>query len=410
MPTSKSSSSCATTPATKRAARTTSTSPTGSPTCSCGASRPTATWSLFDPKIVPHFPICTARNSSAPTSQAEAAGQSSRQVKARDLYARMMRTLAQTGNGWMTFKDASNRSLQPDRAAGATSCICRICAPRSSKSPRDDETAVCNLGSINSRARHVETTTATFDFDKLARNRATRRAPARPRDRPQLLPDRDRAPFEHSLAAGRARRDGPAGRVLPAAPAVRLGRGARAVGEDPGRDLLRTRSMRRASWRANAARIRRSRTRARRRASCSSTCGASRPTTPTAGTRCARRSTTHGLRNSLLIAIAPTATIASIAGCYECIEPQVSNLFKRETLSGDFLQINRYLVKELKTARPVDRRDPQQDQAQPKARSRTSQRFPMSCKRSIAPRGNADAFADRHGGRPRRVHRPERSR
>jgi ribonucleoside-diphosphate reductase alpha chain len=56
----------------------------------------------------------------------------------------------------------------------------------------------------------------------------------------------------------------------------------------------------------------------------------------------------HGLRNSLLCAIAPTATIASIAGCYECIEPQVSNLFKRETLSGDFLQVNRYLVQELK--------------------------------------------------------------
>jgi ribonucleoside-diphosphate reductase alpha chain len=55
----------------------------------------------------------------------------------------------------------------------------------------------------------------------------------------------------------------------------------------------------------------------------------------------------HGLRNSLLVAIAPTATIASIAGCYECIEPQVSNLFKRETLSGDFLQVNRYLVTEL---------------------------------------------------------------
>jgi ribonucleoside-diphosphate reductase alpha chain len=50
----------------------------------------------------------------------------------------------------------------------------------------------------------------------------------------------------------------------------------------------------------------------------------------------------------LLIAIAPTATIASIAGCYECIEPQVSNLFKRETLSGEFLQINTSLVRELK--------------------------------------------------------------
>jgi len=55
-----------------------------------------------------------------------------------------------------------------------------------------------------------------------------------------------------------------------------------------------------------------------------------------------------GLRNSLLIAIAPTATIASIVGCYECIEPQISNFFKRETLSGEFMQINKYLVAELK--------------------------------------------------------------
>ncbi|MCJ8277692.1 MAG: ribonucleoside-diphosphate reductase subunit alpha, partial [Bdellovibrionales bacterium] len=56
----------------------------------------------------------------------------------------------------------------------------------------------------------------------------------------------------------------------------------------------------------------------------------------------------HGLRNSLIIAIAPTATIASISGCYEAIEPQVSNLFKRETLSGEFLQINHHLVRDLK--------------------------------------------------------------
>ena len=55
-----------------------------------------------------------------------------------------------------------------------------------------------------------------------------------------------------------------------------------------------------------------------------------------------------GLRNSLLVAIAPTATIASIAGCYECIEPQLSNTFKRETLSGEFMQVNAALVGELK--------------------------------------------------------------
>jgi ribonucleoside-diphosphate reductase alpha chain len=68
----------------------------------------------------------------------------------------------------------------------------------------------------------------------------------------------------------------------------------------------------------------------------------------------------HGLRNSLLIAIAPTATIASIAGCYECIEPQLSNLFKRETLSGDFLQINRHLIGEL---RALGRWDPETREA-----------------------------------------------
>jgi len=49
-----------------------------------------------------------------------------------------------------------------------------------------------------------------------------------------------------------------------------------------------------------------------------------------------------------MIAIAPTATIATIAGIYECVEPQISNLFKRETLSGDFLQINHYLITKLK--------------------------------------------------------------
>ena len=63
-----------------------------------------------------------------------------------------------------------------------------------------------------------------------------------------------------------------------------------------------------------------------------------------------------GLRNSLLIAIAPTATIASIAGCYECIEPQVSNLFKRETLSGEFLQVNPLPGGRAEGARAVDRR------------------------------------------------------
>jgi ribonucleoside-diphosphate reductase alpha chain len=72
------------------------------------------------------------------------------------------------------------------------------------------------------------------------------------------------------------------------------------------------------------------------------------PTDPARWDALRARIQASGLRNSLLVAIAPTATIASVAGCCECIEPQISNLFKRETLSGDFLQINRHLVTDLK--------------------------------------------------------------
>jgi ribonucleoside-diphosphate reductase alpha chain len=72
------------------------------------------------------------------------------------------------------------------------------------------------------------------------------------------------------------------------------------------------------------------------------------PTWPERWTALRERVARTGLRNALLLAVAPTATIASLAGAYECIEPQVSNLFKRETLSGEFLQVNPYLVADLK--------------------------------------------------------------
>ena len=82
---------------------------------------------------------------------------------------------------------------------------------------------------------------------------------------------------------------------------------------------------------------------------CNSISGVSQPTdTSSLGRSESTHRRSSGLRNSLLIAIAPTATIASIVGSYESIEPMVSNLFKRETLSGEFLQVNRYLVQELK--------------------------------------------------------------
>jgi ribonucleoside-diphosphate reductase alpha chain len=55
----------------------------------------------------------------------------------------------------------------------------------------------------------------------------------------------------------------------------------------------------------------------------------------------------YGLRNSLLTALMPTASTSQIMGNSECIEPYMSNVFKRSTLAGEFIVVNKNLMKEL---------------------------------------------------------------
>ncbi len=55
----------------------------------------------------------------------------------------------------------------------------------------------------------------------------------------------------------------------------------------------------------------------------------------------------HGTRNSLLTALMPTASTSQIMGNAECFEPINSNLFKRGTLAGEFLVVNRHLMRQL---------------------------------------------------------------
>jgi ribonucleoside-diphosphate reductase alpha chain len=301
------------------------------------------TWSLFDPKAVPHFPDLYGEEFEQAYLEAEAAGLFMRQVKARDLYARMMRTIAQTGNGWMTFKDASNRKSnqtgRPENVVHLSNLCTEIIEVTS-----EDETAVCNLGSIN-LSRYVNND--GFDFEKLQTNvrlavrqldrvidlnyyaiSSTADSNARWRNIGLGLMGlqdvffRLRLPFDSEEArkmsakvqeviyyaaldasCDLARERG----AHPAFPETRAAHG------DLQFDFWGVTPDNYDLWDGLRARIRE-----------------------------------HGLRNSLMLAIAPTATIASIAGCYECIEPQVSNLFKRETLSGDFVQVNKYLVRELK--------------------------------------------------------------
>jgi ribonucleoside-diphosphate reductase alpha chain len=56
---------------------------------------------------------------------------------------------------------------------------------------------------------------------------------------------------------------------------------------------------------------------------------------------------THGLRNSLLLAPMPTASTSQILGNNECFEPITSNIYTRRTLAGEFIMVNRYLIRDL---------------------------------------------------------------
>ncbi|HYE74150.1 MAG TPA: ribonucleoside-diphosphate reductase subunit alpha, partial [Blastocatellia bacterium] len=300
-------------------------------------------WSLFDPKVVPHFIDLYGAEFEKAYLEAEAQGLYSQQVKARDLYAQMMRTLAQTGNGWMTFKDSSNSKCNQTGAKGNVVHLSNLCT-EILEVTSDGETAVCNLGSVN-LARHVAN--GAFDFDKLAR---TVRLAVRQLDR---VIDLNFYPIKTAQSSNNRWRpvglglmglqdvffqlrlpfDSPEARNL-----------SKKIQEEIYFHALSTSCELAGQYGPHAAFTE---TRAAQGHLQFDLWGVV-PEDTVRWNELRERIKAHGLRNSLMIAIAPTATIASIAGVYESIEPQVSNLFKRETLSGDFLQVNRYLVKELK--------------------------------------------------------------
>ena len=301
-------------------------------------------WSMFDPRVVPEFTDLFGDAFERAYEQAEAQGKAVKKVKARDLYARMMRTLAQTGNGWMTFKDKCNRASNQTLRAGNVIHLSNLCTEILEVTSAE-ETAVCNLGSIN-LGRHFDAD-GWFDFDKLAE---TVRLAVRQLDR---VIDLNFYPIESARRGNLRWRPVGLGVMglqdvffrlrLPfdSAEARAL---SNKIAETVYFHALET-SVELAQERGKHPSF------ADTRAAEGELQFDAWGVVPENGERwnsLRERIRQHGLRNSLLIAIAPTATIASIAGCYECVEPQVSNLFKRETLSGDFLQVNRYLVEELK--------------------------------------------------------------
>ena len=314
-------------------------------------------WTLFSPDETPDLHHLYGRRFEERYREYEARADRGemnlhRKVQARALWRKMLTMLFETGHPWITFKDACNvRSPQDHVGVIHSSNLCTEITLNTSA----DETAVCNLGSIN-LSRHV--VEGRLDHELLSRTvriairmldnvvdinfyptEEARRSNMRHRPIGLGLMGFQDALFQldHSFESEEALDLADATHELIAYNAIlassQLARERGAYESFPGSkwdrgifpqdtiELLEAeRGMEvdvsrqsRLDWSPVREHVRE-----------------------------------HGMRNSNTMAIAPTATISNISGCFPCIEPIYKNIYVKANISGEFTIVNSYLIEDLK--------------------------------------------------------------
>ncbi len=314
-------------------------------------------WTLFSPDEVPDLHDLTGRAFEEryefyEREAAEGRMRLHRTLPAVQLWRKMLTRLFETGHPWITFKDPSNlRSPQDHCGVVHSSNLCTEILLNTSK----DETAVCNLGSINLRNHVVD---GRLDLERLEE---TVRTAVRMLDN---VIDINFYPTDEARNANLRHR--PVGLGL-----MGFQDALAACGIEYASDAaveFADRSMEAISYYAILA----SSELAAERGRYSSYPGSKwdrglLPIDTIAVLEHERgldidvdRSSSfdwepvrqsvakHGMRNSNVMAIAPTATISTIIGVTQSIEPTYKNLYVKSNLSGDFTQVNIPLIRELK--------------------------------------------------------------
>jgi ribonucleoside-diphosphate reductase alpha chain len=339
-------------------------------------------WSMFDPAVAPELNDMFGDEYEARYLELEAAGKATLTMPARKIFARMMKTLAETGNGWMNFRDAANKKCNT-AVNGYVVHLSNLCteimeptsAGKEVTFSREDfakltkeqiieqninvvgtndngdivavvgsEVAVCNLGSINA-GRYVKN--GKLDIAKLHKNVDTA---MKFLDR---VIDRNFYPIHEAKASNNHWRPVGLGLMglqdlfyqlrLPFESDEAIAMSATVQEEiyyqalKTSCELAKQYGPHRDFEMTHAA-----------KGNLQFDLWGVTPKDTTRWDALKKDIMKHGLRNSLTIAIAPTATIASITGAQECTEPTKENLFKRETLSGEFVDVNRHMVEDLK--------------------------------------------------------------
>ena len=314
-------------------------------------------WTLFSPSDVPDLhdlygASFERRYNEYERMAVEGEIKHFKEVDAQDLWRKMLMMLFETGHPWITFKDPSNiRSSQDHKGVVHSSNLCTEILLNTSK----EETAVCNLGSVNLVA-HLEN--GELDENLIAK---TVRTAIRMLDN---VIDINYYPTPEARNANRQHRPVGMGVMAfqDALNKLRVPYSSQEAVE------FADRSMEMVSYYAILA----STELAAERGTYESYLGSkwARGLLPIdtldllekerGGHLTIDRSSRmdwdkvrnalkkNGMRNSNTMAIAPTATIANITGVSQSIEPTYKNLFAKSNLSGDFVVVNEYLVEQLK--------------------------------------------------------------
>ncbi len=314
-------------------------------------------WTLFSPEEVPDLHhIYGKKFEEAYIKYEEMAARGEialfKTIKAADLWRKMVTMLFETGHPWITFKDPANiRSPQDHCGVIHNSNLCTEITLNTSK----EETAVCNLGSVN-LSRHFEN--GEINWERIARTVASA---IRMLDNVITLcfyptKEAETSNFRHR----------PIGLGIMGYQDLLFKLGLRFDSDEAVE--LSDEMMEQISWNA----IFTSSKLAKERGAYESYKGskwdrnlfpidtidlleAERGMSTGIG-RSSRLDWSsvrehvkkHGMRNSNVMAIAPTATIANISGCLPSIEPIYKNLYVKSNFSGEFTIINRYLVEDLR--------------------------------------------------------------
>ena len=317
-------------------------------------------WTLFSPNDVPDLHDLYGTAFEQRYCEYERMAESGelalfKRIGAKELWRKMLSMLFETGHPWITFKDACNvRSPQQHVGVVHSSNLCTEITLNTSQG----EIAVCNLGSVN-LARHV--VDGALDRKKLKRTVQTavrmldnvidinyyavpQARTSNMRHRPVglgVMGFQDAlyklgVPYGSDAAVEFADRSMEALSyfAIDASSKLAKERGSYATFEGSlwSRGILPIDSLKRLADQRGRNYL-----------------DADTSTTLDWG-KLRRKVQTRGMRNSNVMAIAPTATIANIVGVSQSIEPTYQNLYVKSNLSGEFTVVNPFMVHDLKRA------------------------------------------------------------